>query len=57
MDLRYLNISQMAAMFALSRDTVRARLRRAGVTPARTTAKAPLYDMVQAGPALFAAAF
>lgn len=57
MDLRYLNISQMAAMFALSRDTVRARLRRAGVTPARTTAKAPLYDMVQAGPALFAVAF
>ncbi len=53
MELRFLNISQMATMFALSRDTVRARLRKAGVVPAKTTSKAPLYDMAQAGPALF----
>lgn len=51
--MRYLNISQMAIMFDLSRDTIRKRLRLAGVPPARQDRNAPLYDMAVAGPALF----
>ena len=57
MELRFLNISQMAMMFDLSRDTVRTRLRKAGVVPVKKVANAPLYDMATAGPALFASMF
>lgn len=53
MELRFLNISQMATMFDLSRDTVRLRLRKAGVKPVKQSVRAPLYDMAKAGPALF----
>ena len=49
----YLNISQMADMLDLSRDTVRKRLRSAGIQPVRQERNAPLYDMAKAGPALF----
>lgn len=53
--MRYLNISQMAAMFDLSRTTVRARLRAAALDPVKTDDRqVPLYDMALAGPALFA---
>jgi hypothetical protein len=51
---RYQNISQMAGMFALSRDTVRKRLRAAKVKPHSQERNAPVYDMAIAGPALFA---
>lgn len=52
--MRYLNISQIATMFALSRDTVRKRLRSAGVAPAkRGDRRIDLYDMAAVGPALF----
>lgn len=53
MELRFLNISQIASMFNLSRATVRARLRKAAIHPAKQSAVAPLYDMAQVGPALF----
>jgi len=53
MSIRYLNISQIADMFALSRPTVRKRLRRAGVAPHSTVGSVPLYDMARVGPALF----
>lgn len=52
--MRYLNISQMARMFDLSRDTVRKRLREANVKPYSKVANAATYDMAIAGPALFA---
>ena len=54
MTIRYLNISQIAAMFELSRPTVRKRLRRAGVVPHSTSGNASLYEMAKVGPALFA---
>lgn len=52
--MRYMNISQMAAAFLLSRDTIRQRLRRAGLKPARFEGRIGKYDMSKAGPALFA---
>lgn len=57
MELRFLNISQMAVMFDLSRDTIRTRLRKGGIKPAKQSAKAPLYDMAKAGPALFVSTY
>lgn len=53
--MRYLNISQMAAMFQLSRTTVRKRLQAGGVQPLpeRPAPRYPRYDMAVAGPALF----
>lgn len=51
--MRYLNISQMAEMFNLSRDTIRKRLRLANVQAVKQERNAPLYDMAVAGPALF----
>lgn len=52
--MRYQNISQIAAMFDLSRDTVRKRLRAAGVSPTkRDERRIGLYDMALVGPALF----
>lgn len=52
--MRYMNISQMAITFDLSRDTVRKRLRAASVGRAMKGGKGEdLYDMAQAGPALF----
>lgn len=52
--MRYLNISQIAEMFDLSRNTVRKRLRKAGLEPVKKDARRHgLYDMALAGPALF----
>lgn len=52
--MRYQNISDMAGMFQLSRDTIRKRLRAAGVMPVKKDARRiGLYDMAIAGPALF----
>lgn len=53
-ELRYLNISEIARMFQLSRDTVRARLVRAKLKPVQYERNAGLYDMRAVGPALFA---
>ncbi|ENM3928883.1 hypothetical protein DDM60_002664 [Vibrio cholerae] len=54
MPMRYMNITQIATTFDLSRDTVRKRLRSAGVEPAMLgKKKESLYDMAIAGPALF----
>ena len=53
MTIRYLNISQIADMFALSRPTVRKRLRQARVQEYSTVGNTPLYDMAKVGPALF----
>lgn len=55
MSIRFLNISQIAVMFDLSRPTVRARLKQAGVVPIDAREHPPLYDMARAGPALFGA--
>ena len=52
MTIRYLNISQMAIMFDLSRPTVRSRLKAANV-PKHKDGPVPIYDMAKAGPALF----
>jgi len=51
--MRHFNISQIARMFDLSRDTVRKRLRAAGIAPSGKEANAPIYDMAKVGPALF----
>lgn len=51
---RYQNISQMAAMFVLSRATVRKRLKANQVKPSGQDRNAFVYDMAIAGPALFA---
>lgn len=51
---RYLNISQMARLFDLSRDTIRSRLRSAGVTAAKVESKVPFYDVAKAAPVIFA---
>lgn len=55
MAFRYLNISQMAEMFGLSRDTIRARLRAGKISPTGKERNAPLYDMTKAAPVIFAA--
>jgi len=52
--MRYMNITQIAVTFDLSRDTVRKRLRAANVRSAMKGRKREdLYDMAQVGPALF----
>lgn len=52
--MRYQNISDMARMFDMSRETIRTRLKKAGVQPAkRDHRRVPLYDLAQAGPAIF----
>lgn len=52
--MRYMNITQIAVTFDLSRDTVRKRLRAANVSSAmKGKRREDLYDMAQAGPALF----
>lgn len=52
-DLRYLTISQMARMFAKSRDTIRQKMKAAGVKSIDPKAVHPRYDMSVAGPAIF----
>ncbi|WP_435102340.1 DUF1441 family protein [Arhodomonas sp. AD133] len=47
------NISRIADAFGLHRDTVRKRLRAAGVAPVGTRNGAPLYPLKHVGPALF----
>lgn len=52
--MRYMNITQIAVTFDLSRDTVRKRLRAANVKASMKGRKREdLYDMAQVGPALF----
>ncbi len=52
--MRYMNITQIAITFDLSRDTVRKRLRAANVVSAMKGKKREdLYDMAHVGPALF----
>lgn len=53
MTFRYLNISQIAKMFDLSRPTVRARINKAQIKPVDKEGNAPVYDMARVGPALF----
>lgn len=47
------NISKLADAFGLHRDTVRKRLKEAGVVPAGTRNNANVYALKDAGPALF----
>lgn len=49
------NITRIAEAFCLSRDTVRKRLKAAGVTPASIERNAPLYKLSDVAPALFGA--
>lgn len=52
--MRYMNITQIAVTFDLTRNTVRKRLRSANVTAAMKGRKREdLYDMALVGPALF----
>lgn len=51
------NITRIADAFGLHRDTVRKRLRDAGVVPDGTRNGAPLYPLKHVGPALFAETF
>lgn len=51
--IRFLNISQIALMFQMSRPTVRGKLRKANVSPINEQEHPPLYDMAKVGPALF----
>ncbi len=53
MTIRYLNISQMAVMFNLSRATIRKRLKDRRVNPVKKKDNVNLYDMAKAGPAIF----
>lgn len=48
------NITRLADAFGLHRDTVRKRLKEAGVVPAGTRNGANVYALKDAGPALFA---
>ena len=50
---RYLNISQMAVMFNMSRSTIRKRLNEKLVKPVKKVDSVNLYDMAKAGPAIF----
>jgi hypothetical protein len=47
------NLTRISEAFGLSRDTVRKRLREAGVTPADKRGNAPVYKLSDVGPALF----
>ena len=47
------NITRIAEAFGMSRDTVRKRLREAGVQPKGTRGNAPVYLLADVGPALF----
>jgi len=51
--IRFLNISQIALMFEMSRPTVRGKLKKANVLPINEQEHPPLYDMAKVGPALF----
>lgn len=52
--MRYMNITQIAVTFDLSRDTVRKRLRAANVSAKmKGRRREDLYDMALVGPALF----
>ncbi|MDK1289792.1 hypothetical protein [Pseudoalteromonas umbrosa] len=51
--LRHLNITQMSRMFDLSRKTIRGRLIASSVTPSQRKAGINVYDMREAGPAIF----
>lgn len=48
------NLTRISEAFGLSRDTVRKRLREAGVQPADKRGNAPVYRLSDVGPALFA---
>lgn len=48
------NVTRISEAFGLSRDTVRKRLREAGVVPADKRGNAPVYRLSEVGPALFA---
>ena len=50
------NITKIAEAFGLSRDTVRKRLKAAGVQPVSVDRNAPIYRLSEAAPALFGAA-
>jgi len=50
------NITRIADAFGFHRDTVRKRLRDAGIVPDGTRNGAPLYPLKNVGPALFAEA-
>lgn len=50
------NISRLADAFGFHRDTVRKRLRDAGIVPVGTRNGVPVYSLKDAGPALFAEA-
>ncbi|MCF1456600.1 MAG: DUF1441 family protein, partial [Shewanella sp.] len=52
-DPRLANVTQLARMFELSVNTVRSRLRRAGVAPVAQDGNSPQYRLSQVGPALF----
>lgn len=56
-DVYQWNITRLADAFGLHRDTVRKRLREAGVAPAKIQAGKNLYALKDAGPALFAETF
>lgn len=51
--LHQYNISQIAEMFGFGRDTVRKRLKGAGVKPSGREGNADLYLVSEAGPAVF----
>lgn len=54
--VKYLNISEIAFVFELSRPTVRKRLKKAKVNPEKRVKGAKrenLYDLAKVGPALF----
>lgn len=48
------NLTRISEAFGLSRDTVRKRLREAGVNPVDKRGNAPVYQLSDVGPALFA---
>lgn len=52
-DPRLANVTDIARMFELSVNTVRARLRSAKVGPVMKDGNSPLYRLSQVGPALF----
>lgn len=52
-DIRLANVTDIARMFELSVNTVRDRLRKAGVNPIDKAGNSPLYRLCQVGPALF----
>lgn len=47
------NLTRIAEAFGLSRDTVRKRIREAGVQPSGKRGNAPIYNLADVGPVLF----